>query len=136
MPEDLTLQDFIRQQRITITAERCHENPNMPDAEREMDHWRVRLSRQNGDGRHTLTTYFSMGFGHNGKAPKAADLLSCFASDHIDSDFESWASDLGFDPDSRKAEHVYRIVQRQQDRVKRFLGLEAYQQLVYHTERL
>ena len=43
--------------------------------------------------------------------PKVADVLSSLALDSSvldESSFEDWASSLGYDPDSRKAESIYR----------------------------
>lgn len=134
--QTITLAEFIRQHKLTMSAERWHENPYMPDGQRTMDHWRVRITARTEAGRRSFTTYFSMGFGHNGHEPTLADLLNCFASDHTEESFENWAHDLGYDADSRKAERTYRIVQQQRGKVERLLGPEAYDQLVYHTERL
>jgi hypothetical protein len=44
-------------------------------------------------------------------APSVADVLYCLASDYSVIDvggFESWASEFGYDTDSRKAEGIYR----------------------------
>jgi hypothetical protein len=129
-----TMQRFIRDNTIAMTAERWRKNPNMDS--RDMDHWKVVF--RNGSRR--LTTYFSMGYGHNGKEPTAADVLDCLASDasSVDNscDFNDWASDFGYDPDSRKAERTFRLIERQSLKLHRFLGDEAYRALLNDVERL
>ena len=84
-----------------------------------------------------MTFIFSMGLGLNGRKPGADDLLNCIASDAIDDQsFNDWCSDFGFDPDSRKAERIYRACERQTKRARQFLGHAAFRDLVENTERL
>jgi hypothetical protein len=104
-----------------------------------MNHYKVKLARRNGKIRRYMTLYFSMGLGLKGE-PTAADVLDCLSSDASTienaSGFEDWANELGFDADSRKAERSYRVTERQTKNLQGFLGDDAYQQLLYHTERL
>ena len=135
MDEQIKMDSFIRTQRITSEAQPTDNNPNMEqDAKHPMDHWRVTLRRP---GR-KMTVYFSMGSGHHGKEPEAGDVLSCLASDAsaLDEDFENWCSDLGFDTDSRKAHKTYTVCKRQAERLQKFLGDEAFEQLRYGVEPL
>ncbi len=85
-----------------------------------------------------MTTIFSMGFGHNGHEPKAAEVLSCLASDAAGFDnaqsFEDWADEYGYDADSRKAEKIYKAVEKAAHRLRAFLGDSAYETLLFHTE--
>jgi len=105
--------------RVRATAEWTDENPNMTDMPPGSSHWKVTLRYQ---GRQ-MTVPFSMGpaLSHE---PTAADVLECLLSDasSADEDFENWAADLGFDPDSRRAERIYRTVQRQTLKLSRLLG--------------
>lgn len=130
-----TIHQFITDTRITMTAVRVDRNPNMDNP--DMDHWKCKLWFV-GQKRTGMTTYFSMGVGHNGAEPTAPEVLSCLASDAagIEQDFESWASDLGYDTDSRKAERTYQACQRLSEKLKRFLGDGLFQELVYNTEGL
>ena len=50
--------------------------------------------------------------------------------------FEGWASDLGYDPDSRKAEKIFKVCEKQAERLKKFLGDELYKILLWETEGL
>lgn len=134
-----SIQEFVREHDITMTAEWADSNPNMPDSA-NMDHWKVTFKRRNVDGqRRQLTTYFSMGYGHNGREPKAEDVLDCLASDasgyHNARSFEDWASEYGYDEDSRTAERIYKTIERQANRLERFLGSDALNDLMWNTER-
>lgn len=87
-----------------------------------------------------LEVYFSQGSAHT-EPPTLADVLDCLASDASGYDqaagsFEEWASDLGYDADSRKAEKTFRAVEKQARDLKALLGAEAYEELLYQTERL
>ena len=130
--EPITMQQFLKAHNITMTSERVDSNPNMPS--RDMDHWKVTLRRPH----HTLTTYFSMGFGHNGKEPKADEVLDCLASDANGANqntFEDWCSEYGYDTDSRKAERTYKACEYTCKRLRTFLdgNLDT---LFYGTERM
>jgi len=50
--------------------------------------------------------------------------------------FEDWAGDYGYDPDSRKAEKVYRACQKLCSDLVGLLGKDTVEALVYETERL
>ena len=134
MDEQIKMADFIAVHRISADAAPTGHNPNMDSAER-MDHWRITLRRP---GR-KMTVYFSMGTGHHGKMPEAADVLDCLVSDASSvanaQGFEDWAAELGYDTDSRKAHRTYTICQRQADRLKKFMGDEAYETLLWNTDR-
>lgn len=82
--------------------------------------------------RRQLTVAFFMGPAHT-REPTAQDVLYCLLTDSYASDetFESWASDYGYNPDSRKAERVYQACKRNTAGLRRLLGddFEAFQQL-------
>lgn len=131
----MTMQEFIKAHKITMTAEWADSNPNMEDSG-NMDHWKCILKM----GRKRLTVPFSMGIGHNGKAPKVEDVLDCMASDSSGIDnttsFEDWCADYGYDTDSRKAERTFRVCERQAQKLRAFIGDNDYETLLYDTERL
>jgi hypothetical protein len=130
-----TLAAFILAHGIRMRVGRASRNPNMNDAG-NMDHWLVLFRNKAG---RSLTTHFSMGVGLGGKEPTAEDVLDCLASDSssIENafDFEEWASNFGYDTDSREAERTYRACERQAGKLKRFLGDEAYELLLWNVER-
>ncbi len=131
---DKKIAEFIRSAGITLRAERTDHNSSMADS-RDMDHWRVTLRA----GRSRMTLTFSKGYGHNGAEPTTAEVLDCLASDAATWEnaqtFEDWCSEFGFDTDSRKAERIFKTVERQAARLKALLGESAYDTLLWHTER-
>ena len=154
--DTVSIGEFVKANRISMTAERTDNNPNMDDAS-NMDHWKVVLTikalREGFDTWHgykgklgacqystrKLTTYFSQGYGHNGREPKVTDVLDCLASDSSSIDnargFEDWCGDFGYDTDSRKAEKTFKVCEHQAKRLRSFLGDSLYKQLLYDTER-
>lgn len=148
-----TTQQFIEETGSTMTASRADANPHMTDF--QGDHWRCVL-KLTGKGKNPfapgtylgenwappvkqLTVYFSKGYGHNGAEPTADEVLDCLASDAASIEnargFEDWASDLGYDPDSRKAEKIFKACERQTAKLKAFLGEDRYQELLWEVER-
>lgn len=133
MTQEITMADFIQANKLKMTSEKAKDNPHMNAL--DMDHWKCKITQ----GKHSMTLYFSKGYGHNGKEPQLDEVLDCLASDAssvINSDFEEWARDMGFDEDSRKAEKTYKTIERQSDKLQRLLGGDAYQTLLYSVERL
>lgn len=131
----VTLAEFIARETIVMRA--------VPDGRRrsddgwEFDAWICCLSRQQKGRR--MTVPFKMGLGHKGAPPALADVLDCLAMDAASLEdypqYEDWAPSLGFDPDSRKGFAVYETCRKQSERLKRFLGEDAYETLLWHTER-
>lgn len=130
--------------------------PTKDDDDWEHYAWSVTLNR----GSVTLTVPYRMGTAHVTKTakrsyhhewaeslpryeptpPTAASVLDSLAVDSSTweeaRDFEEFASNLGFDPDSRKAERMYNECGEQAKRLRHFLGREAYDTLLWETERL
>jgi hypothetical protein len=131
--ERQTLNSFIRKHGVTIRCQRVDGNPYMSQSQ-DMDHWNCTLQL----GRKRMTVPFSMGYGHNGRAPTAADVLNSLALDSstADQSFEGWCNEYGYDTDSRSAEKTYRVCVRQREKLLRFLGENAFSTLVYETEGL
>lgn len=132
------LQSFIHQHGIRMTCDRANSNPNMnsdPEWSRRASHWKCTII---GPNRRKLTTYFSQGAAHTSE-PTAADVLDCLASDASGAEnarsFEDWCSEYGYDTDSRKAKRTYKVIQRQSESLKRLLGPELYETLLWNTER-
>jgi hypothetical protein len=78
--------------------------------------------------------------GSDNGPPEMADVLDTVAAEAAVVDaaggYEAWARELGFDPDSRHGERVYRAARRQAKQLRELLGDETYQQLLWQTERL
>lgn len=131
--DTIKLSDFIEQHAITADVVAADTNPHMDDDRLPMDHWRVTLRRP----RSKMTVYFSMGRGHNGKEPTVGAVLDCLASDssNIGDSFEDWCADYGYDTDSRKALRTFNMCRRQAERLRKFLGTDAYEALIFKVER-
>ena len=140
MTEQTTVPALVRLIGLTMTAEQVDTNPNMIDGGDRMDHWRCKMRHGSGDQRRTLTVYFSMGMGHNGKAPDVASVLDCLASDSAGVEnaryFEEWAGEYGYSTDSRKAEKTYNQCRSQAAKLRRFLGEDMYQTILWKCERM
>ena len=130
----MNVKQFCNKHKVKARAEWADSNPHMADSQ-NMNHFKVTLKAA---GRQ-MTLYFSQGYGISGE-PTAADVLDCLASDAASvensREFEEWASDLGYDPDSRKAEKIYKTIIKQAERLKKFLGNDLYKTLLWDTEGL
>lgn len=115
------------------------ENPNFDSDNKHgvrFHHFKVVLKR--GSPRRQLTVLFSQGEGIC-REPEAVDVLNCLVSDAQTIEnarsFEEWASELGFETDSRKAERSYKQCVAQTEKLERFLG-DDYEHALYRTEGL
>lgn len=71
--------------------------------------------------------------------PAVADVVGCLATDGSALDyasFEDWASNYGYDTDSRKAEGIYRQCLDTGLRLKSAMGAEAFQALLEWSREL
>src|SRR5215831_13835151 len=131
-----TLQAFINQHRLRMTAEWADSNPHMTDPWDGATHWKCVLRK----GRRRMTIYFSQGSAFSSE-PDLKSVLDCIASDAAGIDnarsFENWADDYGYDIDSRKAEKTFKTCEKQAESLKTLLNNpDAYETLLYNTERL
>jgi hypothetical protein len=133
MTELKTLEQFISENGVTMTAKRSlgQMNPNMPNP--DMRHWRCTLKRD----KDTLTVWFSQGSAHK-EPPTAADVLNSLSFDSCATGetFESWANEYGYDTDSRSAEKTYKACLRYARLLEGFLGSDLYNELMGEVERL
>lgn len=135
-----TIQDFVNSRGIHFTATRIPSNPSMTDMPTGSRHWSCVLRRNQGEPFGTLTVPFSQGPAIK-EDPTASDVLNCLALDAsgIESSagtFEDWCDEYGYDPDSRKAERIFNECLEQTQRLRQFLGDEAFEALLYDTEKL
>ena len=153
--DTVSIDTFARVHGLTIKSEYADRNPNMPDS-RDMDHWKVTLTRRAIQPQYDtwkgykgkikqptiaarMTLHFSKGYWHNGKEPDVTEVLDCLASDAcgLDNspDFAQWCGEYGYDTDSRKALKIFKACEHSAARLRRFLGADLFETLVYHTER-
>lgn len=136
----MTLAEFIAANSIKAFPTR-QPIPPAPRGESKDDkryresasHWVVTLQRSDSRNYPGINIPYSMGSAHT-KPPDAAGVLECIQSDcsSIENarDFDDWASDFGYDTDSRKAERIYRACQDQTQLVRSWLGRELYNQFL------
>ena len=134
----ISLGQFIAEQQLVMSVVAVRRNPHMTDSPLPRN-FECTLYFE-GRGQHEpLTVYFSQGSAHK-KPPTLAEVLDCLASDASGIEnarsFEEWASEYGYETDSRKAERTYRTCEQQAMELERLLGRDAYQQLLWNTERL
>lgn len=144
-----TIAEFVKRLRIQSRASRVHENPNVDNDGwgKDARHWSVSFERtywheQTAYPTRSLKTerfgvFFSQGSAHKA-VPTAEDVLDCLAmdADVLGRDFEDWASDLGMDSDSRKAEKTFNICVEQSRKLQKFLGPFEFRNLLENVERL
>lgn len=124
---------FIERYQIRIAKqEKTDANPHMSA---DMDHWKISMLATIGGKSSQFTINFSQGYGHHGMPPSLQSILECLASDcsglESASSFEDWASNLGWDTDSRKVEQAFKATEKQMKTVKRWLGDDAYEALTH-----
>jgi hypothetical protein len=136
--QTITLDQFITEQQLVMSVRSVKRNPHM-QGEQMPRNFECTIEFEGRGYHEPLTVYFSQGSAHK-KPPTLADVLDCLASDASGVDnaqsFEDWASEYGYGTDSRKAERTYRICEEQAQKLKALLGQDAYNQLLYSTERL
>lgn len=156
-PAPISLPEFIAKHGIKFECRRVESRAdglmsdvrpntgkNLPHFVDTMRHFRCRITAPCCTGKHSqkkmvgFGLYFSQGSAHT-EDPTLADVLDCLASDASGYDgqtFENWASDYGYDTDSRKAEKTFRAIKRQSEQLRRTIGQDAYEELLYKVERL
>jgi len=131
----ISIRRYIVRERIRFSFEWDNYPKIDSDWDASASHYVVTLRKA---GRR-LTVHWHQGSGIS-HDPRLDDVLDSLASDASGvenaRDFEDWASDYGYDTDSRKAEDIYRAVVKQTAGLKRLLGDEAYKALLWETERL
>lgn len=130
-----TMTDFLTRVPVKMTATRYQPSPDTgAQWDRAASHWRCVLWHE---GR-KIQVAFHMGQALTGP-PTFAAVLDCLASDAAGyenaSDFADWCAEYGYDADSRKAERIFRQIERQTGSLARLLGVELYEKLLWHVER-
>lgn len=107
------------------------EEPTAED--KEATHWQCRFTRVVDRKRLTFVTPFTMGSAHT-SPPIAGQVLRCLAMDCAGYEnarnFDDWASEYGYEEDSRKAETIYRTIGEQVKELRAFLGRDGYAELL------
>ena len=132
----MNTQEFMTKHGINMTSKPVEANPNMNDMPEGSTHWRCIFSLNASAS--AFGVYYSMGPALKGE-PKADELLDCLASNAATYEnartFDDWCSEYGYDTDSRKAERIFKAVFKQAGQLKRFLGDDLYNDLLWNTDR-
>ncbi len=115
---------------ITISASPTDAQPPWQEADAAPfrgQGWNITLARgEPGVDWAELTVPFWMGSAHGMTKPTAGDVMNCLCSDAASIEnatgFEDWASELGMDTDSRRAEAIYEQCDEQAGELRAFLG--------------
>lgn len=130
-----TIQEFIKRAGITFRATQVDTRASASEWPAGTRHYRCTLRR----GSRSMRVLYSQGPGIKAE-PDAAHVLDCIASDVAGvksaGGFESWASDMGADADSRKALATYRAIDRQRTALERLLWDAGINTLLFKVERL
>jgi hypothetical protein len=124
----MTLKQFAKAHKIGIQYMSVAENPTMSDGGKGMNNYFVSLN-VNGDYFNAMGLFFSMGKGIEHK-PRAIDVLECLKSDILtdETSFREFCDNFGYDTDSRMAEETYKYIIEQTVKLKKWLGLELYEE--------
>lgn len=72
--------------------------------------------------------------------PTLGDIIDCLASDSCGianaRDFEEWASEYGYDTDSRKAYDTFKVCATQSHLFEHLIGQDIFEELLYEVDRL
>ena len=133
----LTLEKFLLSSEIHMQSEEVAPNGThgFPIAAPwAAKHYRCELRGSSGD--RPVTTII----GSDDGPPSVADVVDVVAAEAAVAEeagsYEEWALQMGFDPDSRSGERVYRTECRQAKLLRALLGDEAYLKLLWEIERL
>lgn len=131
----LGLEELIELHGIECSAVMGANHDPAPADWGRMISYGVTLTRPYGASMYVLRVDFHVGTAHG--APDAEDVINCLVQDALSLEnstgFEDWAENLGYDPDSRKAEKIYKAVEEQSELIRDFLGdhFESFSQAEY-----
>ncbi len=129
----MELQELIQNAGITMDATQVAAPANDKTWGEGARHWQCTLAL----GERRMKVPFHQGSAHE-NSPTAADVLNCLASDadvEQAESFEEWASNLGYDADSRRAEKIYQFCVKQTKALRMLLGDELFE-AIYSAERI
>lgn len=110
----MTFTEFAQKHGITSLSTKLDSRTDGYRGWEGASHWRCSLSSRMHEGQAFYSPEYSMGSAHTGE-PKLEDLLYSLHMDCtgvLDSSFEEWADEFGYDSDSRKAERIYKLCRK------------------------
>lgn len=126
----MTLAKFIQNHHINFSYDEVCSNPNM---DFEGNHFWCELEYKGK----VFGAYYSKGIGLD-YTPTAIEFLDCLLSDASGdlSNFENWASEYGYETDSIKVLRTYKLIKRQTNKLKKFLGADNFNHCLSDINRL
>jgi hypothetical protein len=132
-----TLERFMKASQVAM---RCREvainGGSTPEAMSPLDPHQYACELYASDGEPRVKAII----GSDNGPPDLSEVLDAVAAEAAVAEeargYEQWALQMGFNPDSRYGEKVYRSVRRRAQRLRQLLGDDHYQQLLWQTERL
>jgi hypothetical protein len=115
----MTLPELCESSGVKLAFQFVRYEPKSTANDWEHNAWKVTLTYQ---GRRLTTTY-NTGMAH--KEPEVAGVVSSLILDaKVEGTFEEFCRELGYDPDSRKAEKIYRACARIAPKVRKLFGAD------------
>ena len=127
----MTYDEFVAAKGITMTCKQIADRPGREDWP-GATHWRCQLKR----GGQKMQVTYSMGSAHKG-TPKVEDVIQSLGSDasiyQNASSYEDFLDEFGYE-DDQKHRYTWMAIQRESKSLRKLLGDEDYEQLLYETE--
>lgn len=132
-----TTQEYIEKYRLTMKASPLPARTDGLMEDEGMIHWAVEITATTAHGSPAMTITYSHGPGV--ASFEIDDVLDCLGSDSSGvlnaRDFEDWASEYGYDTDSRRAERTYMAIRKQMLDLERLVGRAGVDELAFSVER-
>lgn len=128
-----TIDDFIKENKISIHCEYSDSNPSMSELESSrMNHYKVTLKRKyklkgnHLDSRYgfkRITLFFSQGVGIDGE-PKVDNVLDCLKSEYLASldSFNDFCDEFGYSNDSIRSKKTYDACVKNGKKLQKFFN--------------
>jgi len=131
-----TLEQFLTKHPIRLDVQPAEVDAETAERWPNANHYRCTLT--NDANGYTFDVEFHMGSALTNE-PTVHDVLETLAMDAVSAEvvtsFEEWADELGMNSDSRRDERIYDEVCRQNGHLFSLLGFDAYEEILYQTER-
>lgn len=141
MNATMTMADYVRANQITVTVTQWR-GPQVDDDGWEHNAYTLRLDSpvlSPGKGWEDINWHQGPGICVDPESTPV-DVFDALVSDATSVEttdgFEDWAAEMGYNPDSRKAEEIYRACVKVRDQLVDFLGgRDEFEKVAYQVER-
>jgi hypothetical protein len=127
----MTVADFVKRNYITADSMWSNRNPSMDESDNHMNHYKTTLRIKLGaraDQKRQMTLHYSKGKALTGD-PTAEEVLDCLKMDMqcIENGEEDFIDEFGYKP--AKGHQVYRAIEKNTQKLYKFLGADLFNQL-------